>query len=165
MPHSVILHKRTTAAGRTPEVEALSAGELAVNTADGKLFIKTIDSAIKSFINTEQLPYSLNQGLSSVNFQYGNNSVSGALSEVLGGVENDITGWGSTVVNGSDNDIAADYALIGNGSNNTINIDGDYGAILGGQNNVLNHQESFILGSNISSNLSGFTYVNNLITI
>jgi hypothetical protein len=165
MPHSVILHKRTTATGRTPEVEALSAGELAVNIADGKIFIKTVDSTIKSFINTEQVPYLLNQGLSSVNFQYGNNSVTGALSEVLGGVENDITGWGSTVVNGSDNDIDSDYAFIGNGSNNKILLSGDYGAIVGGQNNTLNHQESFILGSNITSHLSGFTYVNNLTAV
>jgi hypothetical protein len=100
--------------------------------------------------------------LSSVNFQYGNNTVTDIFCSVLNGVDNDVSGGGSTVINGSDNDIAADYALIGNGSNNKISVDGDYGAILGGENNNLNHPNSFILGSNITSHLSGFTYVENL---
>jgi hypothetical protein len=83
-------------------------------------------------------------------------------ASVLGGYSNDVSGAGSTVINGEDNDIAGDFALIGGGVNNYIDVNGDYGVILGGINNILNHKESFIIGSNITSHLSGFTYVNNL---
>jgi hypothetical protein len=159
---STILHKRNSTAGAIPSPSSLSAGEIAINTFDGKIFAKATDSSIKSFLNEEQLPHTLDQSLSSVNYQYGNNTVSGIFASVLNGMSNDISGAGSSVINGSDNDITADYALIGNGASNKIFDDGDYGAILGGQNNNLNHQESFIIGSNITSHLSGFTYVNNL---
>jgi hypothetical protein len=145
-----------------PATASLSAGEIAVNTADGKLFTKATNNTVKTFLNAEQQPYTLDVSLSSSNYQYGSNTVTGLLAGVLGGVNNDVSGAGSTVINGSDNDIEADYALIGNGSNNTILTGGDFGAILGGVNNTLNHSESFILGSNITSHLSGFTYVNNL---
>lgn len=159
---STILHKRNSNPGVVPSTSSLSAGEIAINTADGKLFTKTTDNAVKTFLNASQLPYTLDTTLSSSNYQYGANNVTGLLAGVLGGVNNDVSGAGSTVVNGSDNDIDADYAFIGNGSSNTILTGGDFGVILGGQNNTLNHQESFILGSNITSHLSGFTYVNNL---
>jgi hypothetical protein len=159
---STILHKRNPTQGVVPSVSALSAGEIAINTADGKFFTKTVANEVKTFLNSDQLPFSLDQSLSSVNYQYGENGVNGVLSVVLGGVSNSVSGAGSTVINGSDNTIDGDYAFIGNGSNNTINIEGDFGAIVGGQNNTLSHPETFILGSNISSHLSGFTYVNNL---
>jgi hypothetical protein len=162
---STLLHKRSLTPSLVPSSSDLSGGEIAINVADGKLFIKDTNDNIKTFENIDQQPYTLDQTLSSVNFQYGNNTVTDIFCSVLNGVDNDVSGGGSTVINGSDNDIAADYALIGNGSNNKISVDGDYGAILGGQNNVLNHQESFILGSNITSHLSGFTYVENLSTI
>ena len=162
---STILHKRNSNPGVVPSTSSLSAGEIAVNTADGKLFTKTADNAVKTFLNAEQQPYTLDTTLSSSNYQYGANNVTGLLAGVLGGVNNDVSGAGSTVINGSDNDIDADYALIGNGSNNTILTGGDFGAILGGVNNTLNHSESFILGSNITSHLSGFTYVNNLTAV
>jgi hypothetical protein len=162
MSFSTILHKRNSSEGIVPSSSALSAGEIAINTADGKLFTKTTTNSVKTFLNSEQIPYLLNSFLSSIVFQYGNNSADGALAAVLGGIDNNVNGWGSTVVNGSDNDIDADYAFIGNGSNNTILTGGDFGAIVGGQNNTLNHPESFILGSNITSHLSGITYVNSL---
>jgi len=161
-PTSIILHKRSSLPGNIPSLTSLSAGEIALNTADAKLFIKTTDDEIKEFWNASLHPYSLNRTLSAVTFQYSGNTATGLLGAVLGGLDNDISGWGSTVVNGSDNDIEGDYAFIGNGSNNKILSGGDFGAILGGQNNILSHAESFILGSNISSHLSGFTYVNNL---
>ena len=162
MAFSTILHKRSSTQGVVPTSALLSAGELAINTADGKLFIKGASNQIKTFLNSDLQPYSLNTSNSSVNFQSAPNTSTGLLASVLGGLDNDVSGSGSTVVNGSDNDIAADYAFIGNGSNNTILIGGDYGSILAGQNNTLNHPESFIIGSNITSHLSGFTYVNNL---
>lgn len=159
---SLILHKRNSISGVVPQVSALSAGEIAINTADGKLFTKTIGGSVKEFVSTDNFPYVLNTALSSVNYRYGNNTSTGILAGVLGGVDNDVSGAGSTVINGSDNDIAADYAFIGNGSNNKILANGDFGGIVGGQDNTLSHPDSFIIGSNISSHLSGFTYVNNL---
>jgi len=162
---STILHKRSSVLGATPSLTSLSSGEIAINTRDGKLFVKTVSNSIKTFLNANQLPYTLDESLSSVNFQYGNNTVTDIFASVLNGVDNDVSGGGSTVINGSDNDIAANYALIGNGSNNKISVDGEFGAILGGENNNLNHPNSFILGSNITSHLSGFTYVENLSAI
>jgi hypothetical protein len=159
---TIILHKRNPNAGIKPTTVSLSSGEIGINTADGILFTKTEDNKIKSFLNSEQLPFTLNEDLSSVVFRHGNNIVSDILNLVLGGVDNNISGAGSTIINGSDNNISSDYALIGTGSNNQILSGADLGVILGGQNNTLNHPESFILGSNISSHLSGFTYVNNL---
>ena len=159
---STVLHKRTITPGNTPASSILSAGEIALNIADGKMFLKAADDSVKTFLNSEQYAYTLDQMLSSVVYQYGGNTVTEIFGGVLGGINNDVSGAGSTIVNGSDNSISADYAFVGNGSNNTITASGDYGAILGGVNNTLNHQESFILGSNISSHLSGFTYVNNL---
>lgn len=162
MSFSTILHKRNSQSGVIPSPEALSAGEIAINTADGKLFTKDTNDLVKTFLNKDQQPHTLDFTLSSINFQYGNNTVTGILAGVLGGIDNDVFGAGSTVINGSDNDIDADYAIIGNGSNNKILSSGDFGAILGGQNNSLNHQESFIIGSNISSHATNFTYVNNI---
>lgn len=163
--YSTILHKRSDTPGNVPGPNALSAGEIAINTADGKTFIKTSNGTVKTFLNADQQPYTLDQTLSSVNFQYGSNTATEILAAVLGGVDNNVSGGGSTVVNGSDNDIAADYAFIGNGANNTILSGGDYGVILGGQNNALDHENSFILGSDIVSHAPNFTYVNNLSTI
>ena len=159
---SIILHKRNNLAGLVPSSASLSAGEIAINTADGKLFTKTETNSVKTFLNEEQTPFLLNEQLSSVNYQHGANNVTGVFSAVLGGISNSNTGAGSTIVNGSNNSISADYSLIGGGFNHNITSLGDYGAILGGQNNTLQHQESFILGSNITSHLSATTYVNNL---
>lgn len=159
---STVLHKRSDVPGRIPTLASLSAGELAINTSDGKLFIRTVDNQVKEFRNNNQHPYLLNQSLSAVYPQYGNNTVTQVFAGVLGGYNNDISGAGSTAVNGENNDIAGDFAFIGTGLNNIIGIDADYSAILAGKNNQLLHANSFIVGSNITSHLSGFTYVNNL---
>ena len=156
---SKIFIKRSLVSGVTPSVPQLEYGELAINLADKKIFFKDATNNISSI---DQTPYTYLESLSSVRVVDGNNTVTGVYSSVLGGYNNDISGSGSTVTNGENNDIDGDFAFISNGLNNTIGVDGDYGAILGGQNNTLNHQESFILGSNITSHLSGFTYVNNL---
>ena len=160
---NIILIKRSNISGVVPRLTSLELGELGLNTHDGKIFLKTetpYSTSIKSFLNSEEIPYVLNESLSSILPLYGNNTVSEVFSVVLGGYNNDITGGGSTVVNGEDNDIHSDFGFIGSGLNNTLS--GDYGAILGGKNNQLNHSESFIIGSNLVSHLSGFTYVNNL---
>ena len=159
---SKILLKGSSVPNRIPALSSLDYRELGINTTDGKLFAKTSEDVIATFLNSSQAPFVLNQSLSSIIPQYGSNTASSVFGSVLNGFNNDVSGGGSTVVNGENNDIAGDYAIIGSGLNNIITINGDYGAILGGVNNTLSHQESFILGSNISSHLSGFTYVNNL---
>jgi hypothetical protein len=162
MAFSTILHKRSSTQGAAPAPSSLSAGEIAINTADGTLFTKTTDGSIKSFLNSDSEPYILNKSLSSINTQNGGNSVTGLFAAALGGYNNDVAGSGSVIVNGESNQVSGDYAGVVGGFNNNIGLYGDYSAILGGKNNTLDHPESFILGSNITSHLSGFTYVNNL---
>ena len=156
---SKILIKRSSVPGSVPLTNQLEFGELALNLADKKIFFRTASNDIASF---DQTPYTFLNNLSSTVFKEGNNSVTGIYSQVLGGYNNDVTGSGSVAVNGENNDIDGDFSFIGNGLNNTIGISGEYGAILGGKNNDLNHAESFILGSDIISHSSNFTYVNNL---
>ena len=162
---NIILIKRSNIPGVVPRLSSLELGELGLNIADGKIFLKTEKdsvSSIKSFLNSDDNPYTLNHYYSSVNFIYGNNTVNQIFAGVLGGYNNDVSGGGSTVINGEDNDIAGDFSLIGSGLNNKISVSGDYGTILGGRNNTLSHQDSFIIGSNLTSTLSGYTFVNNL---
>ena len=157
-----ILHKRSSVSNRVPDLTALQLGELAVNTADGKIFTKTNSSEIVSFLDSSATPYIFDQSLSAINTQYGSNTVTGVFAGVLNGFNNDVSGSGSTVVNGEDNDIESDYSFIGSGLNNKIALTADYGAILGGSNNNLNHTNSFIVGTDITSHAENFTYVNNL---
>ena len=160
-----ILIKRNNLSGTEPNVSDLTLGELALNTADGKLFIRTETAdltSISTFLNSKDLPYVLNESLSSINTQHGGNTVSQVFGVVLGGYNNDNSGGGSTVVNGENNDIDGDFSTILNGIDNKIEITGDYSAIIGGQNNLIAHENSFIIGSNISSHANNFTYVNNI---
>ena len=159
---SKILIKGSSIPGKIPALSSLELRELAINAADGKLFTKTTSNEIVSFLNSSQQPFVLNQSLSSTTPQFGSNNVSGVFGSVLNGFSNDVSGSGSTVVNGENNEIASDFSFIGSGLNNTISATADYGAILGGSNNTLNHQSSFIIGSNILSHSENFTYVNNL---
>jgi hypothetical protein len=159
---SKILIKGSSIPGKVPALSSLELRELAINVADGKLFTKTASEEIATFLNSSQAPFILNQSLSSISSQFGSNNVSGVFGAVLNGFNNDVSGSGSTVANGENNDIASDFSFIGSGLNNSISLTADYGAILGGSNNTLNHQSSFIIGSNISSHAENFTYVNNL---
>lgn len=43
---NTILHKRSSTTGATPSSGSLSAGELAINTADGTLFTKKDDGTV-----------------------------------------------------------------------------------------------------------------------
>lgn len=144
---SKILIKGSCIPNGIPALSALDYRELGINTADGKIFAKTTNDVIVSFLNSLQAPFVLDQSLSSIMPQYGCNNISSVIGSVL---------------NGDNNTISGNFAVIVNGTNNTISADGNYGSILGGKNNTLNHPETFIIGSNISSHLSGFTYVNNL---
>ena len=160
-----ILLKRSNDSGRTPVLSSLDLGELGLNTIDGRIFAKTFNgsfSSIVSFLNSDDYPYTLNHYYSSVNFNYGNNTVSQIYASVLGGYNNDISGGGSSVINGEDNDISGDFSLIGAGLKNKINASGDYSFIAAGSGNLINHSNVFTLGSNLSSHASNFTYVNNI---
>jgi hypothetical protein len=160
-----ILIKRNNLSGVEPSVSDLTLGELALNTADGKLFIKTETpdlTSVSTFLNSKDLPYVLNESLSSINTQHGGNAVSQVFGAVLGGYNNDNSGAGSTVVNGENNDIDGDFSTILNGSDNKIESTGDYSAILGGKSNLITHENSFTIGSNLSSHANDFTYVNNI---
>ena len=159
---SKILLKGSAVSSKVPDLTSIDLRELAVNTADGKLFLKTTEDEIVSFLNSSQLPYVFDQTLNSINIQYGNSNVTGVFGSVLNGNNNNISGSGSTIVNGEDNDIASDFSFIGSGINNKIALSAEYGAILGGSDNNLNHANSFIVGSGISSHDENFTYVNNL---
>lgn len=162
---NTILIKRSNLTGAIPALSSLELGELGINTADGKLFIKTISSSlssIKQFLNSDDQYFTFDKNLSSVNTQFGNNTISQVFGSVLGGYSNDVSGGGSTVVNGEDNDIAGDFSIIGTGLNNKISLSGDYSFIAGGQNNLISHSNVFTLGSNLTSHSDNFTYVNNI---
>ena len=61
---NTITHKRSSTSSDTPSASDLSAGEIAINTADGKLFIKKSDNSIATFSSgTSDLDFS---GLSDV---------------------------------------------------------------------------------------------------
>lgn len=165
MASGVYLLKRNNVTGVQPSVVSLSAGELAINTADGTIFAKKIvggNETVVKFLNSSDLPYTFLKELSSINYSIDNNQVTGIFSSVLGGFENQVTGAGSTVLNGEWGKVHGDFSLIGGGLNNRIVEGGDYSAILGGSNNLISHENSFTLGSNLSTHAPNYTYVNNI---
>jgi hypothetical protein len=163
-----ILHKKSNIIGNTPPLSSLSAGEIAINTADGCLFFKK-DSPqgehVSKILDIYNQPHVLNESLSSFVFQFGGNDVSEVFGSVLGGYENDVNGAASTVINGENNDIESDFSLIGSGISNKISYGADYSFIAGGQKNLISHENVFTLGSNLSSHADNFTYVNNLSSV
>jgi hypothetical protein len=164
-PENLILLKRSDVSGVIPVLSSLELGELAINVADGKLFAKTKTNSltsIKTFLNSDDQYFVFDKSLSGVNTQYGNNVVSEIFGTVLGGINNNVSGGGSTIVNGESNNNAGDFSIIGAGLENKISQDCGYSFIAAGSGNVINHQNVFTLGTNITSNASNFTYVNNL---
>lgn len=161
-PYSTVFHKRSSTPGATPSALSLSAGEVAINTNDGILFTKTVDESIKTFLNSEQMPYKLDTSLSATVPQYGSNVVSQVLSVVLGGYLNNVAGAASIIANGESNSLLGDFGFIGSGGYNVIEPAGDFSAIVGGHHNLISHANSFVLGSNLSSHAENFTYVNNI---
>ena len=162
---NLILIKRSYESGVIPVLSSLELGELAINVADGNLFAKTKTNSltsIKTFLNSDDQYFVFDKGLSGVNTQYGNNVVSDIFGTVLGGINNNVSGGGSTIVNGESNNNAGDFSIIGAGLENKISQDCGYSFIAAGSGNVINHQNVFTLGTNITSNTSNFTYVNNL---
>jgi len=110
-----------------------------------------------------------------------NHSINGSqCSVIVGGLDNDIfnvqngfiggggfnsicnTGPGySTLVGGQLNTINGSCMnFIGGGQCNSIGPQGAFGGIIGGFQNNINHNESFAIGSNISSSAHNTTYMN-----
>jgi hypothetical protein len=165
MAPSIILHKRSSVLGKAPALSSLHIGELSINTADGRLFAKTTSGGvpgIKTFINSDEHPHITATELSSFKPQFGINTVDGVFSGILNGYNNEITGGGSAILNGEGNVIAGDYSCIGSGLNNTILSSVDYGVILCGQNNTIEHSNTIVLGSNITTHAENYTYSENL---
>lgn len=158
---SKILIKGSDIPGRIPTLSSLEHRELAINFTDGILYTKTSNDKIVAFWDRSQAPLILNSSLSAVLPQYGNNNITSDFGAILNGVNNTVSGAGSVIVNGESNDIRSDLSFIGSGTSNTISLTADYGAILGSNNN-LDHTNSFIVGTNITSHAENFTYVNNL---
>jgi hypothetical protein len=162
---SIIKFKRSTISNRTPDLSALELGELALNLADGKLFFKKINEgneSLVSFLNSEHDLFTFNQNLSSFSFQYGNNTVDEIFSSIFNGINNKISGAASTITNGEENEIQSNFSFIGAGYNNKILSDSNNSFNAAGSNNVIQHENVFTLGSNLTSHAENFTYVNNL---
>lgn len=164
-PENLILLKRSDVSGVIPVLSSLELGQLAINVADGKLFAKTKTNSltsIKTFLNSDDQYFVFDKSLSGVNTQNGNNSISEIFGTVLGGINNNVSGGGSTIINGEGNNNAGDFSIIGAGFENKISTNCGYSFIAAGSGNVINHQNVFTLGTNITSNSANFTYVNNL---
>jgi hypothetical protein len=159
---SIIKLKRSTVSNRVPELSSLELGELALNLADGKIFFKENNDSLYSFLNSEYNPFTLNMELSSFSFKHGNNVVDEIFSSVFGGMNNKIFGAASTISNGEENEIQSNFSFIGAGYNNKILPNSNHSFNAAGTNNLIQHENVFTLGSNLSSHAENFTYVNNL---
>jgi hypothetical protein len=89
----------------------------------------------------------------------------GECSTVSGGYCNIASGSRSTLSGGYCNTASGYYSTIGGGCCNTAS--GNYSSILGGQSNCVSeaHSDSHIIGSNINSTATCYTFVNNLCNI
>jgi hypothetical protein len=56
---NVVKLKRSAVAGRVPATADLALGELALNTYDGRVYLKKSVSAVESIVTLEQLPANL----------------------------------------------------------------------------------------------------------
>lgn len=101
-------------------------------------------------------------GTSSIIGAGAENQVTGDYAVIAGGRSNEVNNTFSTVVGGYTNVNGGYGASIIGGQNNTIQGGADFGSILGGQSNTLTHDNTFILGSNITSTSANYTYTNNL---
>ena len=114
-----------------------------------------------------------------------NTSSNGGSNTILGGDYNSlITNYGfigngynnhiqgstnayNAIVSGKNNTITASLSIkenvnfIGGGKDNTIS--GSRSGILGGENNNVNHNDSFIIGSNLTTTADETTFMNNLV--
>jgi hypothetical protein len=189
MPANKIYLKNSQQSGVVPRLSSLDSSELAVNLVDGKIFLKQTpvvgDSSqdrIISFSSSEDNPYTYNSSFSTVETTFGNNITYQVFGTTLGGLDNQNYGATATIINGELNKIYSDFAFIGNGynnavylsgnfssilngENNTIALSGNHSSILGGSNNRIDHPNTFILGSDITTVQADCTYVNRLFAL
>lgn len=102
-------------------------------------------------------------------------------STVVAGSANEVTKIGAVIVGGNANFSSADYTFIGGGADGFTPVGADYSVIVGGFQNTARgvnsgilgggfnevravDNDSFIIGSNITSNAANTTFVNNLNT-
>lgn len=90
------------------------------------------------------------------------NIVTGDYSFIGGGRENEANDIYSAVAGGFNNVAGGLGSFIGSGENNTIAAATSDNAILGGQSNVVNHNNAFVIGSNITTVSANYTYVEGL---
>lgn len=90
------------------------------------------------------------------------NIVTGDYSFIGGGRQNEANDIYSAVAGGFNNVAGGLGSFIGSGENNTIAAATSDNAILGGQSNVVNHNNAFVLGSNITTVSANYTYVEGL---
>ena len=89
-----------------PNKNDLEYGELTINVVDGNLYSKQailsgvdiVDNKVVSFLGTDNIPFTLNKALSSINYNYGQNKNTGIHSNILGGIDNDNSAFGSTII-------------------------------------------------------------------
>ena len=84
----------------------------------------------------------------------------GFYSSILGGSCNLSSGCYSTVAGGQCNITQGNFSTIVGGCSNTAC--GAYSSIVGGYNNLILHNNSFAIGSNLTSSAANTTYTNNL---
>lgn len=87
-------------------------------------------------------------------------SASGNYSSIVGGENISASGNYSSVGGGYNNTAIGDFSFIGSGNYNTAI--GSFSSIPAGQNNIANHNNVFLLGSNLTSDAANTTYVENL---
>ena len=93
----------------------------------------------------------------------GNNTIVGenvGNASIAGGVSNCITGATSHIGGGSGNIVSGIHSTIAGGAGNTVSAASS--SIMGGHYNTASHTNSHIIGSNITSDKTNYTFVNNL---
>ena len=115
MANTILLKKSSTAAAQ-PTAGQLSAGELAINTADGRLFAKNsagtvVNLPVSSISGQTITPGKIIAGTSA--------SATGTNAAVLGGRYNSASGYGSVVGGGNVNIASAANSAVGGGRYNT----------------------------------------------
>jgi hypothetical protein len=88
------------------------------------------------------------------------NTVNGNSASVGGGCQNNSSGLASTISGGYNNTASGCYSNVAGGKCNIAS--GYCSSILGGCGNVVTHNNSFAIGSDLTSDADNTTYVNNL---
>jgi hypothetical protein len=115
-----------------------------------------------TYARASSLAYVLIESLSSIVPNRGTNYNIGNYSTIGGGQNNSLSASCAFIGGGSANINSGAYSVILGGRNNTVNA--ACAGILGGRNNTIQsiHTNSFIVGSNITSNQSDTLFTNNI---